>query len=429
MNTFRYCLGTALAAFLMLPILATAESYAITNATVHTLGKPGALQNATVIIEDGKITAVGTNINVPARATVIDATGKVVTPGVFDPVSYLGIVEIGGVEQSVDDALANSYGPAFSVADAVNPRSTLIPINRIEGVTRAFVVPDAGEGGTVIAGQAAIIHLGDVDDFIVKREAGMISFLGESGSKIAGGSRAGALLRLREAFEDARDLKDNRDSFDAGQRRAYALPRLDLEALLPVIDGSMPLLVNVHRVSDIEAVLRLKDEFKLRVVIVGGAEAWMIADKIAAASVPVILNPLANLPSSFESINASLENAARLHKAGVQIAFAMGDSHNARNLTQSAGVAVANGLPWDAGLRAITVNPAMIYGQSETCCTIEVGKEADVVVWDGDPLEVTTFASQVFIRGEKMSMQSRQTLLRDRYMNLDTELPPAYDQH
>lgn len=416
----------AVAAWVMIPALSFAETYAITNATVHTLGEAGTLRNAMVVIEDGKVTAVGTNVSVPARAEFLDATGKIVTPGIFDPVSSLGIIEIGGVEQSVDDTLGNSYGPAFSIADAVNPRSTLIPINRIEGVTRAFVVPDAGEGGNVLAGQAAVIHLGGVTDFLVERDAGMIAFLGESGSGIAGGSRAGALLKLREALQDAQDFKDNRDNYDAGQRRSYSLSRLDLEALQAVIDGDMPLLAHVQQVSDIEALLRLKDEFDLSVVIVGGAEAWIIADQIATAGVPVILNPLANLPGRFESINSTLENAARLEKAGVQIAFAIGTSHNARNLTQSAGVAVAYGLPWEAGLRAITVNPAMIYGQSESCCTIEVGKEADVVIWDGDPLEVTTFASQVFIRGEKISMQSRQTLLRDRYMNLDAELPPAY---
>ncbi len=417
-----------LVACLLVPAGLRAETYAITNATVHTLGDAGTVQNATVIIKDGKISAVGANVVVPAGTTVIDATGKVVTPGIFDPVSYLGIVEIGGVEQSVDDALAEGYGPAFSVADAINPRSTLIPINRIEGVTRAFVVPDKGEGSGIIAGQAAIMHLGGTRNFLVQRKAGMIVFLGEAGSGIAGGSRAGAMLRLREALQDARDFKENRDSFDAGQRRAYALSRLDLEALLPVIDGTMPLLAHANRVSDIEALLRLKKEFQLRVIIVGGAEAWIVADAIAAAGVPVIIDPLTNLPSRFESLNASLENAARLYEAGVKIAFAMGTSHNARNLTQSAGVAVAYGLPWEAGLRAITVNPAEIYGQAANCCTLDVGKEADLVVWDGDPLEVTTFASQVFIRGEKISMQSRQTLLRDRYMNLDAELPPAYDQ-
>lgn len=429
MKTVSQFLQFVLAVWLVTPLVAHAGTFAITNATVHTLGKQGTLEDATVIIAGGKIAAVGRNVAVPPGATVLDASGKIVTPGIFDPVSYIGLVEIGGVEESVGDSLANSYGPAFSVADAVNPRSTLIPINRIEGVTRAMVVPDSAEGGNVLVGQSAIIHLGGVHDYLLKRHAGMIAFLGESGGSIAGGSRAGALLRLREALQDAQDFKANREQFDAGARRAYALSRLDLEALQPVIDGTMPLLAHVEQVSDIEALLRLKNEFNLRVVIVGGAEAWMIANEIASAGVPVILNPLTDLPGSFESINSTLENAARLNKAGVQIAFSMGDSHNARNLTQSAGVAVAYGLPWDAGLRAITLNPAAIYGQAETCCSIEVGKEADVVIWDGDPLEVTTFASEVFIRGEQMSMQSRQTLLRDRYMNLDSELPPAYNSN
>lgn len=417
-----------ISALLLSPVTSAAETYAITDATVHTLGQQGTLQGATVLIENGKISAVGKSVSVPAGAEIINAAGQFVTPGIFDPLSSLGIVEIGGVEQSVDDELSNSYGPAFSIADAVNPRSTLIPINRIEGVTRAFVVPDSGEGGNVIAGQAAIIHLGSTNDFLVRREAGMIAFLGETGSGIAGGSRAGAILKLREALQDASDFSDNRESFDAGQRRAYSLSRLDLEALQAVISGDMPLLAYVHRASDIEALLRLKRDFNLSVVIVGGAEAWMVADKIATAKAPVILDPLNNLPRRFESVNSTLENAARLEKAGVQIAFSVGSSHNARNLTQSAGVAVAYGLPWESGLRAITVNPAAIFGQSESCCTIETGKEADVVIWDGDPLEVTTFATQVFIRGEKISMHSRQTLLRDRYLNLDTELPHAYQR-
>ncbi len=426
MTARNFTVFPVLVACLFVTRVAIAETFAITNTTVHTLGQPGSLENATIVIKDGRISAVGKNVSVPGGAEVLDARGMVVTPGIFDPISYLGIVEISGVEESVDDALNNSYGPAFSVADAVNPRSTLIAINRIEGVTRAFVVPDAAEGGNVIVGQAAIIHLGGVDEYLIERQAGMIAFLGEAGSGIAGGSRAGAMLRLREALQDAKDFKANRDSFDAGQRRAYALSRLDLEAMQPVIEGKMPLIAYASRVSDIEALLSLADDAGIRLVIVGGAEAWMIADKIAAAEVPVIINPLANLPGSFESINARLENAASLHRAGVQIAFAIGDSHNARNLTQSAGVAVAYGLPWEAGLRAITVNPAKIFGQESNCCTIEVGKEADIVVWDGDPLEVTTFATQVFIRGVKMSMESRQTLLRDRYLELETELPPAY---
>ncbi len=415
-----------LTVLLCLPCFALAETYAIVNAKVHTLSSKGTLQDTTIVIDDGRVTDLGPGARVPASAEVIDAEGHEVTPGIFDPISYLGIVEIGGVEQSVDDALANSYGPAFSVADAINPRSTLIAINRIEGVTRAVVVPDATEGSGILVGQAAAISLGGTDDYLVDRRAAMVVFLGEAGSGIAGGSRSGALLRLKEALQDARDFKANRDAYDAAQRRGYALSRLDLEALQGVIEGEVPLLTFVNRASDIQSVLEFADEYDVKVIIVGGAEAWLVAGQLAAANVGVILNPLTNLPGSFESLNASIENAARLHEAGVPIAFAMSDSHNARNLTQLAGNAVAHGLPWEAALRAITVNPAAMFGQDNKCCTIEVGKETDLVIWDGDPLEVTSFPTQVIIAGEMVPMTSRQTLLRDRYLELDSELPPAY---
>ncbi len=416
----------AVMAALSLPLVSHAETFAIINAKVYTLGPQGTLESGTVLIDDGRIRAVGKNVTVPQGATVIDAGGNAVTPGIFESLSYLGLVEVGQVSQTNDNAVKDSYGPAFPVADAFNPRSTLIPINRIEGVTRALVTPRAREGSQLIAGQAAVMHLGDGDANLVERKAAMVVFLGDRGSALAGGSRAAALLRLREAFEDARDFEQNREGFDEGRRRAYALSRLDLEALADVVNGKIPLIAHAQRVSDIETLLAFAREEKIRLVIAGAAEGWMIADQISAARVPVILDPMANLPGSFETLNARLENAARLYEAGVLIAFAEGDSHNARNLKQAAGNAVAYGLPWEQGLRAITVNPAMIFGQGDACCTLEAGKEADVVIWDGDPLEVTTFATQVFIRGEQVPMHSRQTLLRDRYLELDGDWPPAY---
>ena len=254
----------------------------------------------------------------------------------------------------------------------------------------------------------------------------MFAVLGEAGAELSGGSRSAAFLRLREAFQDTLDYAANRKAFDVGERRAYALSRLDLEALIPVVRGELPLVVTVHRASDIEAVLRFAKEWQLKLILAGATEGWMVARQIAEAKVPVLINPLDNLPGSFETLGATLENAARLYKAGVTIAFMTGDAHNARNLKQAAGNAVAYGLPWDAALAAMTSVPARIWGIADHYGTLEPGKDADVVIWDGDPLEVTTFADAVFIRGEAIPMTSRQIELRDRYKDLGGEMPPAY---
>lgn len=419
----------ALAAF---SAAAQADTYAITGGTVYTLGPAGKIEHGTVLIKDGKIVAVGADVAVPADAKRIDATGKVVTPGMFDPQSQFGIAEVDQVWQTVDTALTNSrYNAAFDVSEAINPRSALIPINRIEGVTRAVVAPTTAQAG-VINGRGAVIELGDTEGYLLKDPAALFVTLGEQSIKLAGGSRAAAIESLREALQDARDYGANHAAYDKAQRRVYALSRLDLEALQPVLKGELPVVVAVNRASDIEAVLRLAREFKLKLVISGGVEAWMVADQLAKAQVPVIMNPLADLPESFEGLNATLESAARLQKAGVLIAFETGDSHNARNLKQFAGNAVAYGLPWIEGLKAITLNGAKIYGMDKGTGTLEAGKDADVVVWSGDPLEVTNFADAVFIRGKAVPMASRQTELRDRYLpyikNPPPALPPDYSK-
>ncbi|MGI9292447.1 MAG: amidohydrolase family protein, partial [Pseudomonadales bacterium] len=305
------------------------------------------------------------------------------------------------------------------------PRSTLIPINRIEGITRALVAPTSMEEGSHIAGLGAVIHLGGGDDYLDRRHAALFADIGEVGAVLAGGSRASAILQLRELLQDAQDYSANKLAYEGRGRRTYAAKRLDLEALESVLQGKTPLVLNVNRASDIEAALRLARDFELRLIVAGGAEAWMVAAKITAQNVPVILDPTLNLPSRFETLGARLDNAALLHKAGVTIAFATAESHNSRNLKQAAGNAVANGLPHEAALEALTVNPARIYRIADNFGSVAPGKDADIVIWGADPLEVTTFAEQVFIRGREIAMISRQTLLRDRYLERG-EWPPAY---
>lgn len=404
----------------------SAQTYVITNAKVHTLGDLGTLPKASVLIVDGEIVDIAEKLDIPADATVIDGAGKIVTPGIFDPYSYLGLVEVGAEDNTVDNSQSMNYGPAFKVIDGFNPRSSVIQINRMAGITRALIVPDPGQSGQVIAGTASVVHFGGNEQYRVKEQAAMVAFLGETGASMSGGSRATAMLRLKETLNDAIAYRDNQRGYDSGNSREFSLGKSDLDAMQGVISGSVPLLIYADRVSDIEAAIQLAAEFDLKVVINGGAEAWVIAKELAAAGIGVILNPIQNLPDQFESLNASLQNARKLNNAGVTIAFSFYNSHNARNLTQVAGNAVANGLPWDEALRAITLNPAKLLGIEQTCCVIEPGAIAELVVWDGDPLDVTSEAAHVFAAGKAVSMKSRQTMLRDRYLNLDDALPFAY---
>ncbi|MES1243739.1 MAG: amidohydrolase family protein [Acidobacteriota bacterium] len=417
----------SLLALLSLP--PSAETVAIVGAKVYTLGPAGTIENGTVVIQDGKIRAVGPNVAVPDGARRIDARGKMVTPGLMDSLSRLGLVEINAVEGTRDARTENdTITAAFDVVEALNPRSILIPVNRVEGLTRAVVAPAPGK--SLIAGQGALIHLGGPDggpaNYVVKPRLAMFAVLGEGGMGFGGGSRAAALLRLREAFADARDWAKNRQAYDQGERREYSLSRLDLEALQPVLKGEMTLVLGVNRASDIEAALRLAKEEKLKIMLAGAAEAWIVADQIAAAKVPVLISPISNLPESFESLGSTLENAARLHRAGVTFAFMTGDAHNSRNIRQGAGIAVANGLPWEVSLAAMTSVPARLWGVADRQGSLEPGKDADVVVWDGDPLEITSFPEAVFIRGVQMPMDSRQLELRDRYKDVGGATPPAY---
>ena len=418
-KTLSFLAGLSLAASL------SAQMVVITDAEIHTMGPQGTIKHGSLLIENGRIRDVGVSVAVPASARRIDARGKIVTPGLMDSLSQIGLVEVGAVEGSNDISEQDDrLTAAFSAADAINPRSILIPVNRVEGLTHVVATPAAGK--SLIAGTSAVIDLGGPGDYLIHSPAAMYAVLGEGGAERAGGARETAILRLREAFQDALDYAANHKAFDQGERRPYSLSRLDLEALIPVVKGQLPLVVEVERASDIEATLRLARDFHLKLILAGASEGWMVAREIAEAKVPVLINPLGNLPEAFESLGATLENPARLHKAGVAIAFMTGEAHNSRNIRQEAGNAVAYGLPWDDALAAMTSVPARIWGIAGRYGTLEPGKDADVVIWDGDPLEVTSFPTVVFIRGREMPMTSRQLELRDRYKDLQGPMPPVY---
>ena len=414
---------------------AHAQTTAIVDATVHTVGPAGTIENATILIEEGVITAVGSGVAAPRDATVIDAAGKIVTPGLFTPYGQLGLVEVGSSAGPPDSVQrGDQFTASFDIADAVNPRSTLFAVNRIEGVTRALAAPQARGADEmtshVISGLAAIINLSGDSNPVDKRSAAMVVNLGEGGVGLAGDSRAANLLVLRNALEEAADYRTNRAAFERGQRRVYHFSVPDLNALQDVLTGDVPILANVDRASDIEALLRLAAEYDVRVIVHGGTEAWMVAEQLAAERIPVLMAPTANLPGNFDRLNARRDAAQILTDAGVEVGFAgpQSQTHNARNITQAAGNAVSEGLDWDAALRAVTLAPARIFGVGDRLGSIEPGKEADIVIWPADPLELTSYPERVFIRGVDVPMVSRQTLLRDRYLSDDTTRPPAFRQ-
>lgn len=426
----------AVAALLFLSAPALAEVIAISGARVHTMSAAGTIDNATVLIENGRIAAVGTRVPVPDGTTLIDASGKVITPGLVSPFGALGIVEVNGVEGTVDGIQRGTqFSAGFDIADAYNPRSTLVAVNRVEGITSALIAPQSaapdplGNASTVFSGLASVVSLGDGPGFMVKHAAALVANLGESGGTVAGGSRAAALLILRQAFDEAIDYGQNKTAYDRGDWRDYGFSRADLDALQPVLAGQIPLLVHVNRANDISVAVDLAAKYGIRLVVIGGTEAWMVADRLAEADIPVILDSINNLPGNFDKLNARLDAATLLHTAGVRFAFG-GDNanqtHNARNITQAAGIAVANGLDWNAALRAITFAPAQILGVGDDRGLLAPGAVADLVIWPADPLELTNYPEAVYIAGHAVSMQNRQTLLRDRYLQKNPDKPPAF---
>ncbi len=408
----------------VVPAPASAQTIAIAGGTLHTVTGPP-IEDGVVVVEGGRIVAVGADIEVPADAERIDATGKVVTPGLIDVGTSIGLVEVDLESQTRDDAMGGDFVvAAFDVTDGINPRSTIVAVTRLGGVTTVASRPVTG----LLPGQAAVIDLagGTLDEMLVRSRAAMMANYGSGAASLTGGSRGSASLRLREVLDDAVFWQENREAFERGQSRPLSHSRLDMEALQPVLDGEIPLIVNVDRASDILAVMRIAEEYGIRLVIERGSEAWLVRDQLAAAGVPVILRPLTNLPGSFSSLGSRFDNAALLQEAGVPIALSTFDNHNARDLTLEAGNATRFGLPWSEALRAVTLTPAEIYGVDDRYGSLEPGKVANIVIWSGDPFELSSRAEVVLIRGRRMPLTSRQTELFERYRDLDSGWPPAY---
>jgi imidazolonepropionase-like amidohydrolase len=406
-----------IAAAVAIPSAATAQTVAIEGATVHTA--PGTtLENATVVIRDGTIAAVGKGVKVPAGATRIDGKGKVVTAGFIEASTDLGLSEVGQETSTNDGRFPAAPGPdgvnaAYRVSDGFNTTSVAIPLARTGGVTAVVPTPR----GSLIAGTSALVALrsDDRSKMIARDPLAMYTTLGEAAMASAKGSRGMAVKRLREVLDDAREYRRRKGNYERNQTRDFAAGRLDLEALVPVVQGRLPLVVRAHKAADIRAALRVGREMGARIIIEGGTEAWMVGKELAAAGAGVILDPLANLPSSFDRINVVEDIARRLHAAGVTIAIStLGDGANARLLRQRVGNAIARGLPADAGLAAVTTGPAALFGLRDRG-TIARGKVADLVVWSGDPFELSTQAERVFVGGVDQSLDTRQKRLFRRH--------------
>ncbi|HWP70112.1 MAG TPA: amidohydrolase family protein [Gemmatimonadaceae bacterium] len=416
--------GVAFGAALVLAMPASAHSQtiAITGGRVHPVSGP-VIENGTVLIQGGKIVSVGTNVVIPAGATRIDATGKWVTPGIVNVATTLGVVEIGAVEET-NDTPARGRGDAVTASHKVwegfNPNSPLIQVTRNDGITTVGVVP----GGGLVGGQAAMVDLsdGDLAAMMLQAPIAMTADIGSKGDQV-GGTRAEVLQRLRDLLADTREYMRRRADYEKNATRELAARRGDLEALIPVVQGRLPLVIDANRASEIESALNLAREFSLKIMISGGAEAWMVAPKLAAAKVPVIVGALNNIPLSFAMLGARQENAALLQEAGATVLINGGaDGFNARNVRFEAGNAVAFGLSWDAALRAVTLSPAEAFGVADRIGSLQAGREANVVIWSGDPFEPLTRAERVLVRGVDVRRPSRQDELMLRYK----VLPPTY---
>ena len=399
-----------------------AQDLLIRNATVHTAAARGSLEHSDVLIQGGVIRAVGPGLSASAGMAVVDAAGKPLTPALFGGITDIGIEEVSGESATVDSTLKledQPLRPEFDVTLAFNPDSVLIPVARLDGI--GFTLLGANTGGGFIAGQGGVMRLDGSADPVGPQA--LFIRLGASGAELTGTSRAAQWMLLEQMVSEAR----GRVPSDSPHALLTPAGRATLARYLA---GQGRIVVQVDRAADIRQLLRWAAREKVRIAIAGGAEAWRLAPQLAQAGVPVFVDGLGNLPSSFDQLGATLQNAARLKAAGVPVSFAQRDdaSHNARKMRQLAGNAVANGLPWDDGLAGLTRVPAQALGVGDRLGTIEPGKLADLVLWEGDPLDVGHYAEQVWLGGRAMPMRSRQTELRDRYQAPASTEPRAYSR-
>ena len=405
-----------------------ADSYAIRNVRIVTVTGP-AIESGTVVIANGKIAAVGANASVPSGAKVIDGKGLSVYPGMMDSDTEIGLTEIGSVAGSVDTSEIGDNNANIHVDVAINSDSSHIAVTRVNGITSALSAPRGG----LIAGQSAILNLDGWTprEMVLKSPVAMhINWPGAGGGRgggFGGGGQRRSVTELRREQERQieslkRILRDAAAYGDAKDARAKdpSLPKqnvdLKLEALIPVVRGQMPVMINVNLERDIKNALAFVSEMKLKAIISGGAEAYRVADQLKARNIPVIVGPVLRMPvREDDPYDAAFANAGLLSKAGVKIAFQTNDSAYSRNLPYHAGMAAAFGLPKEEALKAVTIYPAEIFGIADRVGSIEQGKIANLIVTDGDPLEIRTQIKHVFINGRDIPLTSRHTELYEKY--------------
>lgn len=417
------------------PAAATAPTtWAIKGARVVTVSGPP-LEDATVVIADGRILSVGATALVPAGAEVIDGTGLEVSPGFFDSMSQLGLTEIGAVNATNDITEVGTFNPQVDAATAIHPASDHLPVARVNGVTHAIAAPGVpsgfGAAGPIIGGQASAFHLDGwtIEEMLIDRSVGMVLNWPAVQTRVGGFPQAAQRTRpYREAREEqvnrtreiARLITDAREYRQARAKSPDRVERdLRLEALAPYASGERPWLVRANTDREIrEAVAFFVDTHQQKIVLVGAVEAWKVAALLAEKKVPVILGPTQALPRSDDDpYDATMAAPAVLHKAGVTFALSTYNSSDSRNLPYEIGTAVGFGLPRDAALRAITLAPAQIFGLDTVVGSIEPGKIANLVVSRGDPLEIRSEITHVFIKGVPVPLTTRHTQLYERYRN------------
>ncbi|RMH93217.1 amidohydrolase [Lysobacter pythonis] len=420
--------STLAAGLLAVAGAAPAQDMLIRNATVHTASGQGTLKNADVLVRNGRIAALGRGLGA-GGAPVIEAEGRPLTPALFAGITDIGVEEVSGESKTVDSQVALGQNgkdmqvrPEFDVTLAYNPESVLIPVARVEGFGWTMLAANPTSGGAFIGGQGGAFRFDGSLDPIGQRM--LFVTLGADGARLTGGSRAAQWMILDQLLDEVRGRI-------APDSRFALLTPAGRATLARYFDGEGRIALGVHRAADIRRALRWAKSRNAKIALVGASEAWKAASEIAAARVPVFIDPLANLPADFDQIAATQENAARLRAAGVEVAFSLSDSasHYARKQRQLAGNAVAHGMAWDDALAALTRVPAEALGLAAEVGTIAPGRRADLVLWSGDPLDVAETARQVWMGGRAVPMTSRQTQLRERYLHRgETTLPPAYSR-
>ncbi len=416
---------------------AKGKTIAIVGAKAYIQPDEPPIENATLIIVNGRIQSVGRGVAVPAGARIIDAEGKIVTPGLMNSDSQLGLVESGTADTTDSAVSSGPLGAAFDVQYALNPNSTLLPVARADGLTRAMVLP-TGSATPPFRGLGAVLRLSEGADILDRAQAAVAADTGGMTAPKAGGSRSAQWMLIRMALTAARrPVRSPAPAKEVAAQKAdekagALLTSINLAPLRLVLERKIPLVIIASRESDLRQAISIADDYNIRIVLVGADEGWRVADLLSAHKIAVVLNPFASTPETYDQIGARLDNAAILDHAGVEISFLATFVHVSHNaglaIREGAGVAVANGLPWSHALKALTLNPAETWGIADHYGTLTPGKDADLVIWDGDPLEPRSAPERVFVRGKEVSLKTRQTELEQRYApnHAGNPLPSGY---